>query len=141
MARTLCEISANTIEFFRGKVWESPGYGEIELGGRGPGAKKLIQSLGLIIGEKCEYVYDFGSSVYCTVELVGIEEENCDINYPRVSEQNKKRNKYCDRCNNNGKKEVALYTVYDFEDDSVELLCEACLEEVSEDVDVSEIVY
>jgi hypothetical protein len=128
-------------EFFRGKVWESPGYGEIQPGGKGPGATKLIKSLGINIGNKMEYVYDFGANVISIVELVGIQDEDPKLTYPRISEKNKQRNIYCERCKTNGKKKVALYTVYDFEDDSVERLCEECSETVSEDVDVSEIVY
>jgi hypothetical protein len=128
-------------EFFRGKAWTSPGYGEIQPGGKGPGTKKRIDGLGIGIGDKFEYVYDFGSSVTLSVELIEIIEEDSSLAYPRVSEKNKQRNIYCVRCKNEGKKEIAYYHVYDFEDDSVEQLCEECLDKVSEDVDISEITY
>jgi hypothetical protein len=103
-------------EFFRDKAWSSSGYGEIQPGGTGQGAKKLIKSLEIKVGNKMEYVYDFGASVVSIIELVEIKEEESNIAYPRISERNKRRNIYCERCKINGKKEVALYTVYDYED-------------------------
>lgn len=43
-------------EFYRGKVWSTSGYGEIEPGGGGKGSSKKIKDLRLKQGDKLEYV-------------------------------------------------------------------------------------
>lgn len=128
-------------EFFRGKVWSASGYGEIEPGGQGIGSLKKIKDLNIKQGDKLEYVYDFGDSIINLIELINIKEEQAGATYPRVIEKNKQRNIYCEQCKLKGKNEVAKYNVYDFEDDSIEQLCESCTDSVSEDADISEIVY
>jgi hypothetical protein len=128
-------------EFYRGKVWSSSGFGEIEPGGRGKGSSRKINELKIKPGDKLEYVYDFGDSIMNVIELIEIIEEDPGSTYPRVTAKNKQRNIYCERCQTKGKKEVAKYNVYYFDDDSVEQLCESCTDSVSEDVDISEIVY
>jgi hypothetical protein len=84
---------------------------------------------------------DFGDSIESKLELLDITEAEAGMTYPRVSEANKKRKIYCEVCNFNGKKEIAKYVVYDFEDDSGRHMCQVCKDEVSEDNDISEIVY
>jgi hypothetical protein len=128
-------------EFYKGKVWSASGYGEIEPGGRGKGSLKKIKDLRIMPGDKLEYVYDFGDSIINLIEFIEIKEEQAGATYPRVIEKNKQRNINCERCKLKGKNEIAKYNVYDFEDDSVEQLCEACTDSVSEEVDISEIVY
>lgn len=128
-------------EFYRGKVWSASGYGEIEPGGGGKEAKKKIKDLGLKQGDKLEYVYDFGDSVINLIELIEIKEEQAGVTYPRVVGKNKPKKIYCERCKLKGKEEIAKYNVYDFEDDSMEQLCESCTDSLSEDVDISEITY
>ncbi len=127
--------------FFKGKAWSTPSFGDIKPGGKGSGASIKITTLRLKVGDKLDYVYDYGSSVYNTVELIEVKDKEPSSNYPRISEKNKQRNTYCERCKSNGKKVVALYLVYNFEDDSVERLCQKCMEEAPEEVDISEIVY
>ena len=56
-------------EFFREKVWSATGLGEIEPGGLGNGSRKKIIDLRLNIGDKLEYIYDFGDSIICLIEL------------------------------------------------------------------------
>nr|WP_276311061.1 hypothetical protein [Paenibacillus silvae] len=92
-------------------------------------------------GDKLEYIYDFGDSIVNLIELIEIKEEQVGGTYPQVIEKNKQRKKLCERCKLNGKKEIAKYNVYDFEDELVEQLCEACTNSVSEDVDISKIIY
>jgi hypothetical protein len=107
----------------------------------GKGASKRIKDLRIQLGARFEYVYDFGDSIESKLELLDIKEAEAGMTYPRVSEANKKRNIYCDVCNLNGKKEIVKYVVYDFEDDSVRHMCQVCTDEVSEDTNISEIVY
>jgi hypothetical protein len=127
-------------EFYSGKVWASVGYGDIEPGGMGKGASKRIKDLSIQLGAKFEYVYDFGDSIESKLELIDIKEAEAGMTYPRVSEKNKQRNTYCEKCNLNSKKEIAKYVAYDYEDDSVMHLCQSCTDEISEEMDISEIL-
>jgi len=127
--------------FYRGKAWSAQGYGEIEPGGQGRGANKKIQDLKLQSGDKLEYIYDMGESYISLVELMDIGAEQAGVAYPRVVEKNKQRNKYCEQCKSKGKKQIAVYNVYYFEAESLEQLCEPCMESIEEDIDATEIVY
>lgn len=93
-------------EFFRGQ-WPSGGFGEIEPGGGGNGAKRRIEQLGLSEGDKLGYVYDFGDEIQHFVTLEKIVEPEEDAEYPRVISQNKPRYRYCETCKKQGEETIA----------------------------------
>jgi len=72
-------------QFFSGKVWRSEGFGEINFSGSGPGSKKRIKKIGLSVGDKMEYVYDFGDDFQHIIILKKIEEIEQGIKYPRIT--------------------------------------------------------
>ncbi|WP_145410685.1 plasmid pRiA4b ORF-3 family protein [Paenibacillus xylanexedens] len=127
--------------FYSGNAFSLTEYGLIEPGGQGKGAKKKIKEMKLQQGSKLEYIYDMGESHISLVELLNIGEEQSGIVYPRVIEKNKRRNRYCEKCKLQGEKQVAIYNVYYFEEESYEQLCEPCMETIDEEFDATEIVY
>lgn len=123
-------------------------YREIDLGNINPfksgGAADLtIAGLGLQVGDKLKYVYDFGDWVEHEITLETVEPSQARIKYPLISEQNKPRYKYCEHCKDEGRKEVATYICIECSDDEQRqvLVCEDCLDEHHEDHYIDEVIY
>jgi hypothetical protein len=130
-------------EFFSGQVWRSEGFGEIEPGGGGSGAKKQINQLDLSEGDKIEYVYDFGDDIQHVITLEKIIEPERRVKYPRIVSKNKPRYRYCELCNKQGKKTIATWICIECSEDEQRevLLCEDCLMKEHEDHYADEILY
>lgn len=126
--------------FYKDKIWSAQGYGDIEPGGKGEGSKVKINDLGVNIGDQLTYVYDYGSSVMNTIELLEIKEIEPNVSYPRIESRNKKRNKYCDRCKLQGKKTIARQVAFYEEGFLQEYLCDNCVNDLPEDVEINEII-
>lgn len=130
-------------EFFSGSVWQSEGFGEIEAGGGGSGAKKQIDQLGLSEGDKIEYVYDFGDDIQHILTLEKIVEPEREVEYPRIVSKNKPRHRYCESCKKQGKRTVATWICIECSEEAPRevFLCEDCLDEEHEDHYAEEILY
>ena len=130
-------------EFYRGRIWESEGFGEIAPGGGGSGADVLVDELGLSEGGKLEYVYDFGSEVQHVVTLERVVEPEEGVEYPREVARNKPRYRYCEACKGEGKKTVATWVCIECSEKEGEsvFLCEDCLAREHEGHYAEEIVY
>jgi len=130
-------------EFFRGRIWDSEGFGEIEPWGGGSGADVQVGEIGLSEGDKLEYVYDFGDEIQHVLTLVKIVAPEEGAKYPRVVDQNRPRYHYCVNCEDEGKKTVATWVCIECsEDEGKEVyLCEDCLTSKHEDHYADEIAY
>ncbi len=128
------DIEDHLSEFFSGKVWESEGFGEIEPGGNGVGAKKKIDELGLVDGSTIKYVYDFGDDIQHVIKLEKVVEPVDGANYPRITSKNKPRNRYCVSCKKIQNKTIATWICIDCTEEEHKqiLLCEDCLEDEHE---------
>ncbi|MCY9664873.1 plasmid pRiA4b ORF-3 family protein [Paenibacillus alginolyticus] len=126
--------------FYKGKIWSAQSYGDIEPGGGGEGSRVKINNLGVKTGDQLIYVYDFGTSVISTVELLEIKEIEPYVSYPRIESKNKKRNKYCDRCKLQGKMTIARQVAFYEEEFFQEYLCDNCVNDLPEDADIDEIM-
>ncbi|MCL0034476.1 hypothetical protein M1N22_02095 [Dehalococcoidia bacterium] len=129
-------------EFFKER-WPRGGFGEIDPDGGGSGAKKRIEQLSLSEGDKIGYVYDFGDEILHNVTLEKIVQPEKGVEYPRVIAKNKPRYRYCERCQEQGKKTIAAWICIECsgEEGREVLLCEDCLEEEHEDHYADEILY
>ena len=130
-------------EFFRGRIWDSEGFGEIEPGGGGSGAGKQIDELGLSEGDKLEYVYDFGDEIQHTLMLEKVVELEEGAEYPRVVSENKPRYRYCVICKEEGKKTIATWVCIECSEKEGRdvFLCEDCMMREHEEHYAEEIVY
>jgi hypothetical protein len=130
-------------EFYSGRVWHSKGFGEIEPGGRGMGAKKPIKQLGLTEGQKMEYVYDFGDSVQHIITLEKITEPEKGIKYPQITSQSRPRYRYCEKCKSKGEKIIAEWICVTCSEEKAKsvYICDDCLEEEHQDHFADELVY
>ena len=130
-------------EFFRGKVWQSEGFGEIYPGEAGSGTEKRIDSLGLSEGDKLEYVYDFGDDIQHIITLEKIMEVEETVKYPRVVSRNKPEYSYCEVCEKLGKRTLATWICIECsnEEDRNVLVCEDCLVKGHEDHSAEEVLY
>ncbi len=130
-------------EFYSGRVWYSKGFGEIEPDGRGSGAKKQIDQLGLIEGNTMEYVYDFGDDIQHIITLEKIVEPEKETEYPRVVSKNKPKYRYCESCEEQMVKTIATWSCIECSDEEQRevLLCEDCLEKEHENHYADEILY
>jgi hypothetical protein len=121
---------------------------EIDLGNINPfeggGAEDLtIAGLGLQVGNKLKYVYDFGDWVEHEITLETVESPQAGTKYPLISGQNKPRYRYCEHCKDEGHKEVATYVCVEcsnYEQSAVRI-CEDCMYEHHEDHYVAEMIY
>ena len=128
-------------EFFR-EQWPRGGFGEINPGGKGRGAKNRIERLGLSEGDKLGYVYDFGDEIQHVAILEKIIEPEEGVKYPRVISKNKPRYRYCEACKGQGKKTIATWICIECSEEKGRevLLCEDCMEG-HEDHYADEILY
>ncbi len=116
-------------EFYRGRVWQSKGFGEIDPDGGGSGAGKRIDQLRLFEGDKIEYVYDFGDDIQHVIMLEKIVEPETGVKYPRIISKNKPRYCYCEMCKKQGKKTIARWICLDCSEgkQGEVFLCKDCL--------------
>ena len=137
------DMSDHLSEFFRGRVWRSEGLGEIYPGGVGSGARKRIDRLGLSEGGKMEYVYDFGDDIQHIVTLEKIMELDETAKYPRIVSQNKPKYRYCEVCEELGKKIIATWICIDCSNEAERevLLCDDCVMKEHEDHYAAEMLY
>ena len=129
--------------FYRGRVWRSEGLGEINPFEVGGGAKKRIDGLGLLEGDKMEYVYDFGDDIQHIVTLERIMELDENSDYPRVVSQNKPKYSYCEVCEKLGRKTVAIWICIDCSNEEGRdvLLCDDCVMKGHEDHYAVDMLY
>ncbi len=101
-----------------------------------------IAALKLKVGDQLKYVYDFGDWVEHTLELKSIGAAEKDVQYPREVARNKRQNKYCVECKENGKETVAEWVCVSCSNEEQReiTLCDECAEE-HEDHYVEEILY
>ncbi|MFO8077325.1 MAG: hypothetical protein R6U21_01595 [Thermoplasmatota archaeon] len=130
-------------EFFMCKAFKSGGYGYIEPGGYGEGARKKIDSLNLTEGEYLEYIYDFGDNIQHIITLEQIIDSKPGIQYPRITDENKPRYQYCKSCKKQGKKTVAKWICVECSEEACQNipLCNRCMEKDHEDHFIDEILY
>jgi hypothetical protein len=130
-------------QFFRGRVWQSEGLGEIYPGGVGSGAEKRIDSLGLSEGDKLEYVYDFGDDIQHIITLEKIMEVEKTVKYPRVVSQNKPKYSCCEVCEKLGKRILATWICIECSNEEQRdvLVCEDCMVKGHEDHYAEEMLY
>ena len=127
----------------KGKRFREIDLGDVDPLGGGSGAKLRIAGLDLQEGSELKYVYDFGDWIEHEITLEAIESPQADAEYPRVSEQNKPRYKYCEHCKAEGRKTVATWVCIECSNDEgrAVLICEDCLDKHHEDHYADEIVY
>lgn len=123
-------------------------YRRVDLGsinpfGEGEAADLRIAGLGLKVGDRMEYVYDFGDWIEHDIVLEEIRPSEPNVEYPRLVRRNKPRYRYCEHCKAKGKKTVATYICIECsqEEGREVLVCEECLEEYHEDHYAEEYVY
>jgi len=119
------------------------GLGSIEPFGGGEGREPLVSHLGLALGDKLEYLYDFGDCIKHRLTLEAIEEPEESIEYPRQVGQNKPRYRNCVHCEKQGNKTVATCICLECsnEEQRPVLVCESCLSEYHADHYVDELLY
>ncbi|MCL4341845.1 MAG: plasmid pRiA4b ORF-3 family protein [Candidatus Thermoplasmatota archaeon] len=106
--------------FYGGKRWYRSNFGTINPLGQGDGAEIPVVSLGIGKGSKFGYVYDFGSEQHFHVTLQKTRDvELEDTYFPRVIDENVKKQYYCVDCEKRGKQTPA------------EMVCSYCSEEES----------
>ena len=120
---------------------------EVDLGsinplGEGDAAAVKIASLNLKPGDKLKYVYDFGDWIEHVLEVEAVAAAVPEATYPRVTDQNKPRYRYCPTCKEEGRKTIARYVCIDCCNRCGRevILCEACTPE-HDDHYLNEILY
>jgi len=118
------------------------GLGNIEPFGGGEGRRHKVSRLGLGVGDKMDYVYDFGDWIEHVITLEVIAEPEEGAEYPCEVARNKPHYHYCRDCKRAGKKTVAVWVCYDCseEEGKAVYLCDDCVEE-HEDHYLEEIVH
>lgn len=77
--------------FYNGRVWQSECLGDIDPDGNGKNADKAVEKIGLVKGDKIEYVYDFGDDIQHLITLETITEPVEDVKYPRITSYNRSK--------------------------------------------------
>lgn len=122
-------------------------YREVELGdvepmGGGEGAGTKIAGLGLAVGERLKYVYDFGDWIehHLTLEAVGTPQAS--VKYPREVARNRPEYVYCVECQKKGRRKVAKWICLECTTgpDQEIVLCEKCADRHEEHY-LEEILY
>ena len=121
---------------------------EVDLGninpfGGGEAAELTIAGLELKPGDQMKYVYDFGDWIEHRITLEAIDEPQQGVGYPRLTDQNKPRYRYCRHCKAEGRKTVATWICIecsDMEQEAV-LVCEDCLDTHHPEHYADEILY
>jgi len=123
-------------------------YRRIDLGSINPfeggeAADLRIAGLDLKIGDRMEYVYDFGDWIEHEIVLEEIKPPEPNVEYPRLVERNRPRYKYCEHCRAKGKRMVATYICIECSQEQGRevMVCEECLEEYHGDHYAEKYVY
>jgi hypothetical protein len=137
------DLSDHLSEFYLGRAGSSIGFGEIEPGGGGIGARKRINQIGLTEGQKMEYLYDFGDNIQHIIILEKITEPEKGVGYPRIVSQSRPRYRYCETCKKEGKKIVANWICITCSEEKLRnvYICDNCAEKKHGDHYIEEIVY
>jgi len=118
--------------------------GDVEpFGEGGTGANLKIAEIGLNVGEKLKYVYDFGDWIEHEILLEAIEPPKAKTKYPSILEQNKPKCYYCEDCQADGKKTIAVYICVTCSDEEQRqiFVCEECSGKEHEDHYIDEVTY
>lgn len=102
-----------------------------------------IADLQLRDDDRLLYVYDYGDWIQHILEFKGVGDPESGIKYPRITAQNKKRNKYCVECKEAGRKTVAQWICVTCSNETGRsiYLCDDCVSAHHEDHYVDEIIY
>jgi hypothetical protein len=123
-------------------------YREVDLGSLNPydggeGADTQIAGLGLQVGDRLKYVYDFGDWVEHILTLRAINNPEKGEEYPREVSRNKPRFLNCVSCQEKEKDSIARWiclTCSNIEQTEI-VLCEDCADQHDEDHYLDEILY
>jgi len=117
--------------------------GDVDPSGEGTGAKLKIAELGLSVGDRLKYVYDFGDWIEHEISLEAVEPSKAKTKYPRILEQNKPKYYYCEHCKTKGEKTIAVYVCITCSDEEQRgvFICEKCSGTEHEDHYIDEITY
>jgi hypothetical protein len=117
--------------------------GDVDPSGEGTGAKLKIAELGLSVGDRLKYVYDFGDWIEHEISLEAVEPSKAKTKYPHILEQNKPKYYYCEHCKTKGEKTIAVYVCITCSDEEQRgvFICEKCSDTEHEDHYIDEITY
>jgi hypothetical protein len=139
------ETSDHLSEFYVGVDAEADrrGLGEHNPFERGAGDEWRIGELGLSPGDELSYTYDFGDNIQHVLTLEAVTTPERGVKYPRISEQNKPRYRYCEICRRTGKKEIATWFCIECSNEKQKevLVCEKHIASGHEDHYAEEVVY
>jgi hypothetical protein len=132
----------------RGGGSKRTSYREVDIGSVDPfdggdGADNPIAGLGLSVGDRLKYVYDFGDWIEHEITLEAIENPQPDHEYPRISAQNKPRYRYCENCKKIERKTIATWICISCSNKKQVdvLVCVDCLNKNHEEHFADEIIY
>ena len=126
-----------------GKRYREVDVGSVNPFGEGDGADTPIAGLGLAVGNRLKYVYDFGDWIEHEITLEDIISPDNDVDYPQIAAQNKPRYKYCQICKENAEKAIATWICIECSNREQQdvLVCEDCLDEYHPEHYADEMVY
>jgi hypothetical protein len=108
-------------------------YREVDLGDvnpleEGDGAEIKIAEIGLSIGEKLKFVFDFGDWIEHILTLEAVATLQSGVKYPRETARNKPKYVYCIDCEQEGKQTVAEWICFicSNENQKEMVYCEKC---------------
>jgi len=125
------------------KRFRKTGLAEIDPLGKGEGAELRIADLQLTVGAQLEYIYDFGDSIEHRIILEETLAPNDRVQYPRLADQNKLCNKYCEECHKQNIKTVATLICLECSEEAYRpvLICEGCANAYHEEHIITKILY
>lgn len=132
------DLSDHLSEFFR----KGEGLGALNPFEATPAARLKLHRLGLAVGERLGYVYDFGDWIEHVVTLEQIGPPEPGVTYPRVVAQNKPRYRRCAACAAKGIQATATWICIECSNEQQKdvLLCDGCVED-HEDHYTEEMIY
>lgn len=127
----------------KSKRFRAVDLGSVNPLGEGDGADIQIASIGLQVGDRLQYVYDFGDWIEHIITLEALEDPQPGVEYPVVAAQNKPRHFYCQHCKEEGKRTVAVYVCAKCSNKSGKTVrvCEDCADAYHEDHWIEKILY
>lgn len=116
---------------------------EIDPWGKGKGAERRLAELKLQEGNLLKYVYDFGDWVEHTLVLEAIAQPSPQEKYPRLTDQNKPRYKYCEHCRQKKSKAIAAWICIECSNvqQRMVLVCEDCLSQYHQEHYIKRMLY
>jgi hypothetical protein len=118
--------------------------GHVYPGGQdGDGAKTCIAEIGLQVGDRMKYVYDFGDWIEHLIILEAIDEPKQNADYPREIKRNKPKYVHCVECLKEGIETNAEWICLTCSNEKqIDLvLCEGCMEKHNDEHYIVEIIY